>query len=94
MILCVTIAIKNAIDSIGKHRAEPIDANFRSGITTPLGRVALELLHANTLRLKDGKLASMQETRPADTRSLASDISNVAEVRDDELSSASLALIF
>jgi len=46
--LDVTIARKKAIDSIGKQRADPIDANFLSGIVIPLGRVALVDLHAKT----------------------------------------------
>jgi hypothetical protein len=88
------MAIKKAIDSIGKQRADPIDANFRSGIVIPLGRVALVLRHANTRRLKDGSEVSMFHTRPAETRSDASDISSVALCCVAEESSASLAFVF
>jgi hypothetical protein len=88
------MAIKKAIDSIGKQSADPIDANFLNGIVTPLGRVALVVRQAKTRRRKSGTEASMSRTRRADTRSDASDISSVALSRVAELTSACLALIF
>jgi hypothetical protein len=88
-----TIAIKNATDSIGKHNADPIDANFRKAIVLPLGRVALVLRHAKTCLLKQGTDSSILHTRSAETRSLASDISRVARFFDMEDESANLAFM-
>jgi hypothetical protein len=89
--LIETIAIKKATDSIGKQSADPIDANFLSGIVLPLGRVALVERHANTCFLNLGTDASIRHTRPEETRSLASDISRVARLLSMEEESASLA---
>jgi hypothetical protein len=74
------MAIKNTIASTGKHRADPIDANFLNGIVTPLGKRALEDLVAKTHLLRKGTDLSIWFTRQQDTLSLASDKSIVAKV--------------
>jgi hypothetical protein len=65
--------------STGKQRALPIEANFLRGDTiVPLGSLALVDLHASIESFKIGFALNISIARSWGTRSLASEISIVA----------------
>jgi hypothetical protein len=57
------MALKNTSASIGKQRAEPIDANFCRVKIVRLGSFALVLLHEKTISERIGATRSKERTR-------------------------------
>jgi hypothetical protein len=72
------IIAEKAITSIGKQRADPIEANFRKETILPDGSSLQDDRLAITASLTVGQGVKASKTKDAKTRSLASDRSIVA----------------